>query len=151
VVDSSLPAVQRLDALFRSDPTTDTLGARIVDWGPGSAVVECEVTAAHLNFVGVGHGGFLFTVGDIAMSFASNGYGRIALAIRIDISFMKGVSLGDLVRAEATTTHASRRLGHHRLLLTVDDALVAEATGTTFRTDEWHFGRESWPSDWPHR
>lgn len=150
VVDDDVQVLSRLDALFRTDPTARGVGARLVSWGHGDAVVSAEVTEQQTNFMGVTHGGVIFTIADIAMSVASNSFGRVALAVRLDISYLRGTRPGDQLIATATTTHTSRRFGHHRLDLTRGDELVAQASGTTYRTDEWHFGQQSWPADWPH-
>ena len=127
-----------------------SLGAELVEWSIGAASVRVEVGADQVNFLGGGHGGVLFTLGDLAMSYASNSYGRIAVAIRIDISYLKAVAPGDELLATAYTQSVSRRFGHHQLDVHRGDSLVAQAVGTTFRTDDWHFGREAWPEDWPH-
>lgn len=150
VADDEADVLSRLDQLFRADPTALGVGAELVSWGHGEAVVAATVTDQQTNFMGMTHGGVVFTLADIAMSVASNSFGRVALAVRLDISYLRGTRPGDRLVASASTTHTSRRFGHHRLDLTRDDELVAQASGTTYRTDEWHFGSESWPADWPH-
>ena len=120
-------ARQQLDDLFRSDPLMDQLGA---------------------NFLRGGHGGIMFSLGDIAMSFASNGYGRQSVATQIDISYHRGVRPGDTITATASEISRTRRFAHHRVELIVDDRLVASATGTTYRTDEWILGPDIWPDEW---
>ena len=148
--DPELPAPgrARLEALFSADPLMAQLGAELVIWSPGAATVQVTMNDNHTNFLGGGHGGIIFSLGDIAMSFASNGYGRLALATQIDISYHRGVRPGDLVVATATEISRTRRFGHHRVELKVNDRLVATATGTSYRTDEWHFGAEIWPDEW---
>ena len=139
---------ERLDALFRTDPLLEQLQGELLEWGPGMAVVRATIQVAHTNFLGGGHGGILFSLGDIAMSFASNGYGRQAVATQIDISYHRAVQPGDLVVATATEINRSRRFGHHGVELVVGNRLVASATGTTYRTDEWHFGVDQWSEEW---
>lgn len=143
-------ALEQLIARFHDDPMAADVGASIESVEVGSAVMVGSVGARHVNFLGGAHGGLLFTYADIAMAFASNSHGQVALAIRLDISFMRGVSPGQKLVATATTSHVSRRLGHHRVDVEADGRLVAQASGTTMRTGEWHFGREAWPEDWPH-
>ena len=139
---------ERLDALFRSDPLLEQLGAELVEWGPGVAVVRAAIQRAHTNFLGGGHGGIIFSLGDVAMSFASNGYGRQAVATQIDISYHRAVQAGDLVVATAPEVSRTRRFAHHRVELTVAERLIASATGTTYRTDDWHFGADQWSDEW---
>lgn len=139
---------QRLDALFRTDPLLEQLDAELLEWHPGTAIVRATIQIAHTNFLGGGHGGVLFSLGDLAMSFASNGYGRQAVATHIDISYHRGVQPGDLVTANVTEISRTRRFGHYRVELMVSDRLVASATGTTYRTDDWHFGTNQWSEEW---
>ena len=139
---------KRLDALFRTDPLLEQLGAELLEWRPGAAIVRATIQLAHTNFLGGGHGAILFSLGDVAMSFASNGYGRQAVATHIDISYHRGVQPGDLVTATVTEISRTRRFGHHRVELAVGDRLVASATGTTYRTDDWHFGADQWSEEW---
>ncbi|HAY65194.1 MAG TPA: hypothetical protein DCY36_04125, partial [Acidimicrobiaceae bacterium] len=93
---------ERLDELFRSDPLMHQLGGSLVSWSPGQSTVTASIDKSHTNFIGGGHGGILFSLGDIAMSFASNGYGRQCLATQINISYHRGVLPGDLIAAVAT-------------------------------------------------
>ena len=124
------------------------LGGSLVSWSPGQSTVTASIDKSHTNFIGGGHGGILFSLGDIAMSFASNGYGRQCLATQINISYHRGVLPGDLIAAVATEINRTRRFAHYRLDLSVEKKLVASATGTTYRTNEWHFGDEAWPDTW---
>jgi len=151
--DAELPNDRRqeLDQMFRSDPFAASLDAEIITWGPGFATVSALITERQTNFLGGGHGGILFSLGDIAMSFASNGYGRKALAVQIDIGYHRGVFQGDEVIATASETSRTRRFANYRLELHVAEKLVGSATGITFRTDEWHFGENLWPEEWRSR
>ncbi len=139
---------RRLDDLFRSDRVATRLGTELLHWHPGHATVSTVVDNPDANFMGVIHGGTLFTLADIALSFASNGHGRIALAIQVDIAYHRGVTPGDEVIATATETSRTRRIANHHLELHVGEELVGSATGITYRTDEWHFGSDSWPEEW---
>ncbi len=138
----------RLDGLFRSDPMAGSLGAELVGWEPGHATVRATIADGHANFLGVGHGGILLTLADIAMSFASNGFGRVAVAVNLDVSYHRKVAPGDEVVATATQVDRSRRIAHHRLEARVGDLLVCSATGITYSTAEWHFGADAWPEGW---
>ncbi len=137
-----------LNQIFLSDPTAKSMGVTSFDWAPGEASVRSMLTENFANFLGVGHGGFLFSLGDIALSFASNSYGRKSLAMKVDVTYHRGVQVGDEVVASATEMSRSRRFASYQIELHVGDELVASATGLTFRTEDWHLGEETWPEDW---
>ena len=140
-----------LNQIFSSDPTAKSMGVTSFDWALGEASVRSTLTESFTNFLGVGHGGFLFSLGDIALSFASNSYGRKSLAMKVDVTYHRGVQVGDEVVASATEVSRSRRFASYQLELHVGDELVASATGLTFRTEEWHLGEEVWPEDWKRK
>ncbi|MDY7100358.1 MAG: PaaI family thioesterase [Actinomycetota bacterium] len=148
--DPSLPPEQarRLDELFRSDRWAGELGAELVTWGGGTAEVALRTGERHHNFGGLVHGGVLFSLADVALSYASNSWGRVALALGVDAQFLRAAGTGRLV-ARATEVSRTRRTGAYRLEVHEGaDRLVATFSGLTFRTDEWHFGDDAWPAPW---
>tara|TARA_B100000959_G_C14962497_1_gene616358 strand:+ start:1890 stop:2375 length:486 start_codon:yes stop_codon:yes gene_type:complete len=148
-----LPTVLKnnLNQLFLDDPTAKSIGVTEIAWAPGESSVRSVLTENFTNFLGVGHGGFLFTLADVALSFASNSYGRKSLAMKADITYHRGVSTGDEVVASAVESSRSRRFASYQIELRVGGELVASATGLTFRTDEWHLSEEDWPEDWKNK
>ena len=140
---------QQLDALFRADPFARALGAEIVEWGDGKARVRYPPTPAHLNFLGGVHGGAIYAAADVALSVASNSWGRQCVAISIEAHYLKPARAGDLLIAEAEEESRSRRLGSYRM--SVHDTagrLVASLHALGFRTDSWHLGETAWPEEW---
>ena len=53
-------------------PAHGSARGRVVDVVSGNAKVQATIEVAHTNFGG-GHGGIMFSLGDIAMSFAPTG------------------------------------------------------------------------------
>jgi acyl-CoA thioesterase len=146
--DLSAGATTALDDMFRSDPLLGSLGASLVSWSSGAATVECEIAEQHTNFIGGAHGGILFSLGDMAMSFASNSHGRIAVAVQLDVTYHRGARAGDCLRAVATERTRSRRFGSYELELRCGDVHVASMHGITYRTDDWHLGEDEWTAEW---
>lgn len=108
-------------------------GIRLVEVAAGRARAEMEVAPSHLNGVDVVQGGAVFTLADFAFAAACNSHDRVAVAIDVSISFMKGVSSGTLV-AEAREEALTERLS--TCLVRVTDgtgALVALFKGTAYR------------------
>ncbi len=147
---SGLPTgvYEQLDALFRSDAYVGRIGAEIVDWSIGSATIAATVQDDQVNFVGVGHGGLLFSLADIGMSVVSNSEGRISLAISFNIDFQRATRPGDRILVAATTTSQTRRLSTHEVVAMVGDRQVGAGRGITYRTDDWLLGEDAWPDQW---
>src|SRR5512141_1031470 len=108
-------------------------GIRLVEVGDGTARATMEVTPSHLNGVDVVQGGALFTLADFAFAAACNSHDRVAVAIDVSISFVKGVSSGTLV-ADATEEALTERLSTCLVRVT-DEAgdVVALFKGTAYR------------------
>lgn len=121
--------------LFERDGYANALGAELVSTVP--VVVQLTVTAEHLNFGDVCHGGVLFSLADIVLSLVSNGGGRAALAIDAHAAFTAGVGAGEVLVASADPVHAGRTAGTYRILVTREDGRVCAAfTGTVLFTGE---------------
>ncbi len=119
--------------LLERDRFAAAAGIELVEVTEGRARAEMVVGPSHLNGVDVVQGGALFTLADFAFAAACNSHDRVAVAIDVSISFVKGVSSGRLV-AEAREEALTERLS--TCLVRVTDAagdLVALFKGTAYR------------------
>src|SRR5690606_38519553 len=66
------------------DRGTFFIGTELVSVGPGRAVVQLKICAHHLKSAKVCHGGFIFTLADSALGFASCSHGIQTLAQHAD-------------------------------------------------------------------
>lgn len=130
-----LPAEVR--KVLEGDPFARYLGVELVEVRPGYAVARLVVTKAMLNINGVTHGGVLFTLADTAFEAASNSRGAAALALNVNLNFVKACGPGECLTATATEENLTRRTGLYRILV-VDGAggLVAEMAGLVYRKDK---------------
>ncbi len=119
------------DAMWNDDQASQALGMRIVDVGPGRAVLEMTVRADMTNGHGIGHGGFTFALADSAFAFACNTYNRRTVAFRCDIHYLAAVREGDLLVAEAVERQRTGRNGIYDVTVRSGDTVVAEFRGTS--------------------
>jgi len=119
------------DAMWNDDQASQALGMRIVDVGPGRAVLEMTVRADMTNGHGIGHGGFTFALADSAFAFACNTYNRRTVAFRCDIHYLAAVREGDLLVAEAVERQRTGRNGIYDVVARSGDTVVAEFRGTS--------------------
>ncbi len=140
--------VDRLNELFRGDPFIEFLGAEVVGWDGGSATIRVAAGTKHHNFAGGVHGGFLFSGLDIALSIASNSWGRMAVAVSVDVHYLAAAPAGEVLDFIATEVSRGRNMATYALEVRRQDKLYATATGTTFRTDNWHFDSVAWTDRW---
>lgn len=137
-----------LDELFRADGFAGTLGVEVTDWSGGIASAAATPGPEHLNFAGSVHGGFLFSGADVAVSVASNSWGRKSVAVSIDIEYLSAARPGEQLVFTAEEAGRGRNLATYRIEIRRGDKLVSIATAVTFRTADWHFGTEAWSERW---
>ncbi|WP_153504842.1 hydroxyphenylacetyl-CoA thioesterase PaaI [Cumulibacter manganitolerans] len=125
---------QHIADLVANDRTAQWLGATLVGVGPGTADVVLGVGEQMCNGHGTCHGGVLFTLADIAFSYACNSAGVLNVAAAADVQFVAPAHAGQRLRASARERlryGKDRRSGLYDVQVTVEDTgeLVALFTG----------------------
>ena len=121
---------------IKGEPYAGSLGIRIDTIEDGCAVCSVTITRDMLNFLGVVHGGLIFSLADVAFSAASNSDHFPSYALDVSGSFLKAPRIGDVVVAEARRLHATKRTGMYRIEVLSGGELVATFNGTVFRKTE---------------
>ncbi|MDQ3945915.1 MAG: hotdog fold thioesterase [Actinomycetota bacterium] len=122
-----------------------------MSWGGGQARLRWVPGDEHANVVGVVHGGGIFSLADCALAVASNSWGRMCLAIAMDVQFLSPAVSADPLVAEARERSRSRRTASYLIEVSREstpDELVASLQATVYRTDRWHLGAEVWTDEW---
>lgn len=90
-----------------------------------------------LNGIGVTHGGAIFSLADIAFAAASNAHGPVAVALNVNIHFLKATTEGTTLTATAREENLTRKTGLYRLEVKDDSGqLVALAEGMVYRKND---------------
>lgn len=123
----------RVAGLLADDTYATGLGIELADVTADEIVVAMKVTDAHANFLGVGHGGMVFSLADCAFSLASNSAGDPAVAIDTHLVLTAATRPGDRLEARVRELSRGRTLGTYRAEVSRDDGrIVALFTGTVF-------------------
>ena len=121
---------QRCAALMWADDlASQGLGMKLVEVGPGRAVLTMTVRPDMANGHGIAHGGFTFTLADSAFAFACNSHNRRTVAQGCDIAFLAPVRSGDVLEAEAVERWREGRNGIYDITVRCGDRVVAEFRG----------------------
>ena len=118
-------------AMERADAAAKEAGVRLVDIGPGRARTALTVEGRHLNGHGICHGGYLFLLADAAFAYACNSHGISTVAAGADIVFLRPVSPGTDLVAEAVERAVAGRSGVYDVTVRSGDEVVAEFRGRT--------------------
>ncbi len=121
----------RIEQLLGVDAYARRLGVELVDVQSDAITVGLEVSEAHTNFLGVGHGGMVFSLADCAFSLASNAAGDKAVAIDTHLVLTAATRPGDRLSAVVVETSRGKTLGTYRVDVTRSDGrMVGLFTGT---------------------
>ncbi len=108
-------------------------GIELLEINQGTAKAEMKITKEHLNGIGIVHGGAIFALADFAFAAASNSHGNIAVAINVNISFLKAASKG-ILTAKAQEVSLNPKLATYSVRITDDNnELIASFQGMVYR------------------
>jgi acyl-CoA thioesterase len=128
---------QKILAKLRHDPYAELLGMEVLDVKPGYSLVSMVVRDDMFSFHGLPHGGAIFSVADAAFGAAANSHGVTSVALNMEISYLRTVSSGTRLLAEATEEHLGRRTALYHITVATDDGdLVASCHGVVYRKKE---------------
>lgn len=123
----------RVSRLLDRDAYAGMLGIELVSVSDDEIVVAMEIRAEHLNFLGVGHGGVVFSLADCAFSLASNSAGARAVAIDTHLVLTAAAREGDRLEARVRELSRGKTLGSYRAEVIRDDGRLAGLfTGTVY-------------------
>lgn len=124
---------ERVGRLLAADNYAKGLGVELVSVAEDEIVVGLDVVDEHANFLGVGHGGMVFSLADCAFSLASNSAGADAVAIDTHLVLTAASRPGDRLEARIRELSRGRTLGTYRAEVTRSDGrIVGLFTGTVY-------------------
>ena len=125
--------MEHMVQFFKNDRFAERVGIELLDVSEGSARGKMEIQDHHLNSVNIVHGAAIFSLADLVFSVASNSHGTVAVAVNVNITFMKAASGGTLF-AEATEVSRNPKLASYTIRVT-DEAgdLIALFQGMVYR------------------
>lgn len=123
---------------IRKDAYANWLGATIEEIDRGYSRVSLKVTGPMLNFHGMTHGGIVFSLGDIAFAAASNSHGQTAVALNVNVSFLRATGVGDHLIAEAREVNLGGATALYDIVVTEENShqLVAKIQAMVYRKRE---------------
>jgi acyl-CoA thioesterase len=96
-------------------PFAKYMGMTILDVAPGYAKAEARYSEEMCNFNGLIHGGAIFALIDEVFGAASNSHGTIALALNMNITFIKPPQINSTLIAEAKEESRSKHTATYHI------------------------------------
>lgn len=97
--------------MYRKDPASQAIGAKIISVAPGQARMGMTVRADMLNGHKTCHGGFIFTLADSTFAFACNSRNVPTVAAGCSIDYLAPAFEGDQLEAIGKEYHLAGRTG----------------------------------------
>ena len=116
----------------KEDNYAKITGIHVNEVRDGYARASMKVTEDHINFSGVTHGGAIFTLADCAFAEAANFGEELALAVQVDIKFLKPSYEGDELTAEAFKISESKRFSLYHVKVSKNNELIAVFSGLAY-------------------
>lgn len=116
-----------------TDHFAEALGIKVLETKDGYSKVTMTVQKSHINALGFTHGGAIFSLADYAFAQACNYGDNIAVAVQVDIKFLRPTLEGDCLTAEATRVSDGKSTGLYHVAVRKDDKLVAFFSGLAFK------------------
>lgn len=116
------------------DPYARFLGIELLELREGYSKLAMTVGDHMVNFHGMPHGGATYSLADAAFAAASNSRGEVVVAVHVNISYLRAVTPGTRLVAEAREEARGGRITLYHLTVTTRDGdLVAVAQGLGYR------------------
>jgi acyl-CoA thioesterase len=126
----------RVLAKLKNDSYASFLGARITKIERGYAQAVVTVTEHMLNFNEVAHGGFIFSLADVAFAAACNSFNQTAVALSFHITYRRPATIGTQLIAEASEESSGKTTALYKIVVRTDDQrIVAICEGLAYKLE----------------
>jgi len=118
-------------------PFAKRMGLKLVGLDDGYSKVEMANTDELDNMFGTVHGGAIFALMDQAFGAAANSHGTVAVALSVNINYLRPATPGGALYAEAREVSRTRSICTYNIEVRDErDRLVASCQAMAFRKQE---------------
>ena len=118
------------------EPFAGILNIRLVEVNEGYAVCEMEYSGELDNIHGMAHGGAIFSLIDEAFEISSNSYGLTAVALNINVTYLRPATKGNNLRATSSEISKHARTSLYQIIVEDEGGVVAVCQALAHRKKE---------------
>jgi acyl-CoA thioesterase len=115
------------------EPFAKFLDIRLVDVGEGYAFCEMMYGEEMDNIHGTAHGGAVFSLIDEAFEISSNSHGTTAVALNMNITYVKPAKKNSMLQAESREMNRGRKTATYQITVRDGEGLVALCQALVYR------------------
>ena len=116
-----------------TDHFAEALKIKLVESKDGYAKVTMKVIKLHTNALGFTHGGAIFSLADYAFAQACNFGDNVAVAVQVNINFLRPSVEGDTLTAEAIRVSDGKTMGLYNVTVCNQSKQIAVFSGLAFK------------------
>lgn len=121
--------------IIKRDRFAALMGVEMLLVEDGHSIARMPLTDDHLNFLGLVHGGAIFSLADIAFGAAANSWGTRSMAIHITIDYLAAPGDTPYLQAEVSKTGRAGRACHYGMEVTnAAGEAIAVLSGWAYQT-----------------
>ncbi len=109
----------------KEEPLARLLNIRLKDVDDGYALCEMEFTDSMENIYGAAHGGAIFSLIDEAFEISSNSHDNVAVALNMNITYMKAPKKNSTLTAESREISRTRKTASYYITVQEGADLIA--------------------------
>ncbi|NPV58322.1 MAG: PaaI family thioesterase [Actinobacteria bacterium] len=126
---------EEVRGIIAADAYAARIGAELVEIRPGWAKVAMRLDKEHLNFMGMVHGGVMFSLADVAFGAAANSFGTKAMALSVNVDFLAAPRVEGEMTAEVSLVARAGKMGCYDMeVKDAEGTLVARCRGWAYHT-----------------
>lgn len=120
----------------RQEPFARLLNIQLKDVDEGYALCEMLYTEEMDNIHGIAHGGAIFSLIDEAFEISSNSYENVAVALNMNVTYIRPPKKNTILRAESREVHRTKRTASYFITVRDDENLLAVCQALVYIKDE---------------
>jgi acyl-CoA thioesterase len=109
----------------QEEPLARLLNIRLKNVDDGYALCEMEFADSMENIYGAAHGGAIFSLIDEAFEISSNSHDNVAVALNMNITYMKAPKKNTTLTAESRETNRTRKTASYYITVQEGTELIA--------------------------
>lgn len=120
----------------KDEPFARFLDIRLVEVDEGYALCEMMYREEMDNIHGIAHGGAVFSLIDEAFEISSNSHGTMAVALNMNITYIKPAKKNSLLQAESKELSKGRKTATYQITVKDEEGLIALCQALVYRKKE---------------
>jgi acyl-CoA thioesterase len=120
----------------QEEPLARLLNIRLKNVDDGYALCEMEFTDSMENIYGAAHGGAIFSLIDEAFEISSNSHDNVAVALNMNITYMKAPKKNSTLTAESREINRTRRTASYYITVQEGAELIAACQALVYVKSE---------------